>query len=276
MRAYQSNSFDAGRGNSSPSHRQNWAPNRSVYATIYDVTLGWILRKLWLGLKKLFVAIKYRIYRSWGGAFGTWRFSWFKLGLAAIAIFIVFKKDVQFSINMRAPANTPGVQREQVAKPTRTSTKQQSEMSMPNPISIISVERSAVPSIQDLDEDRVKAYIHRFTKVAQVEMQKFGIPASIKMAQGIIESKAGAVENGERTNNHFGPPLANQPYESAWENWRAHSLLLRGSYPQLFELGTSYRKWAKALKDMGYSKDKRYDEKLIETIEMYQLYLLDE
>ncbi len=275
MRAYQSNSFGADTNTNRPTHRQNRAPNRSAYATIYDVTLGWVLRKLWLGIRKLLVAVKYRLYRSWGGFFEGWRFSWFKIGLAAIAVFIVFKKDIQFSINMRAPAQVPDLQSEQMAKPTRTS-KQQSEMSMPNPIAILGVERAALPSVKEIDEERARRYIHRFTKVAQVEMRKFGIPASVKMAQGIIESRAGAVENEHKSNNHFGAPLADQPYESAWENWRAHSLLLRGSYPQLFEQEMSYRKWAKTLKELGYNKDKRYDEKLIETIEMYQLYLLDE
>jgi len=275
MRAYQSNRFGAQKGYERPTYRQNQAPHKSAYATIYDVTLGWILRKLWLGLKKLFIALKYRFHRSSGGALGRWRFSWFKLGLAVIAIFIIFKKDIQFSINMRAPEANPDVPSEQVAKPTAVS-KKANEMSMPNPIAMIAKEREVEVSVDELDEQRVKAYIHRFTKVAKVEMQKFGIPASVKMAQGIIESRAGAVENEEKTNNHFGAPLANQPYKSAWENWRAHSLLLRGSYPQLFEHGSSYRNWAKALKELEYSKDKRYDEKLIETIEKYQLYLLDE
>lgn len=275
MKTYQSNSFGNGAANNRPMHQRSSAPHKSVYVTIYDVTLGWILRKLWLGLRKLFVAIKYQFYRASGGMFTNWRFSWFKLGLAAIAIFIVFKKDVQFSINMRAPTNQGQPAPTKAAMPMNIS-NQKEEFSLGSSLPIIGRERTKTASIDELDEQRVKAYIKRFRQVAQVEMDKFGIPASIKLAQGIIESKAGAIENELETNNHFGAPLADQPYGNAWENWRAHSLLLRGSYPQLFEIGTNYRNWAKSLRELGYNKDKNYDKKLIEAIEKYQLYLLDE
>lgn len=277
MRAYQSNGFSSGSRAKQPMTRGARTPDKSVYVTIYDVTLGWILKKLWLGLKKVFVAIKYHFYKSTDGWFGGWRFSWFKIGLAAIAVFIVLKKDVQFSINMKAPVNQSGSVSEQVVKPTRTSQQGKTEeLNVTKGISIFGGDREKVTSIDDLDEQRVKGYIRRFSKVAQAEMEKFNIPASIKMAQAILESRAGEVENARQTNNHFGAPLANDNYDSAWENWRAHSLLLRGQYPQLFELGTNYKTWVKALKELGYSKDKRYDDKLMEAIEKYQLYLLDE
>lgn len=277
MKAYQSNGFSSGSRAKQPMTRGARTPDKSVYVTIYDVTLGWILKKLWQGLKKMLVAIKYQFYKSTDGWFGHWRFSWFKIGLAAIAIFIVLKKDVQFSINMKAPVNALNNSLEQVAKPTRTSQRGKAEeLNLTKGISIFGGDQAKVASIDELDEQRVQGYIRRFSKVAQAEMQKFGIPASIKMAQAILESRAGEIENARQTNNHFGPPLANDSYDSAWENWRAHSLLLRGQYPQLFELGTGYKNWAKSLKELGYSKDKHYDDKLIEAIEKYQLYLLDE
>ncbi|MDX1940381.1 MAG: glucosaminidase domain-containing protein [Saprospiraceae bacterium] len=275
MSAYQSNSFSTARRGGQPMARGNRSLDKSVYATIYDVTLGWILKKLWQGLVKLFIAIKYQFYKSTEGFFGTWRFSWFKIGLAGLAIFIVLKKDVQFSINMKAPNTLPKSSVEQVARPTQTSNRSE-ELSMAKGFSLWGKERAKIASINELDEQRVKGYIRRFTKVAQAEMGKYGIPASVKMAQGILESRAGEVENGQQINNHFGEPLAGRPYESAWENWRAHSLLLKDQYPQLFESGTNYRQWAKSLKELGYNKDKNYDDKLMEAIEKYQLYLLDE
>lgn len=275
MSAYQSNSFSTGRRSAQPMARGNRTLDKSVYATIYDVTLGWILKKLWLGLIKLFIALKYRFHKQTEGFFGTWRFSWFKIGLAGLAIFIVLKKDVQFSINMKAPNAAPKSQAEQTARPTQTSNRSE-ELSMAKGISLWGKESAKVASINELDEQRVKGYVRRFTKVAQAEMQKYQIPASIKMAQAILESRAGEVENGHQINNHFGAPLADRRYDSAWENWRAHSLLLKDQYPQLFESGTNYRQWAKSLKELGYSKDKNYDDKLMEAIEKYQLYLLDE
>jgi flagellum-specific peptidoglycan hydrolase FlgJ len=70
--------------------------------------------------------------------------------------------------------------------------------------------------------------------------------------------------------------MSDQSYGSAWENWRAHSIFLQAEYPSLFENGGSYKIWAKGLKKLRYSKDKNYDKKLIQIVEKYQLYLLDE
>ncbi len=275
MKAHQSNGFSSAGRVRQPMSRTAKALDKSVYVTIYDVTLGWILRKLWLGLRKLFVATKYQLHKSTAGFFLGWRLSWFKIGLAGIAVFIILKKDVQFSINMKAPAATLKTPAEQVPKPTRASHQTQ-ELSLSDAVSAWAGNSPKAASIEELNEQQVKGYIHRFTKVAQAEMQKFGIPASIKMAQGIVESGAGASDNARQTNNHFGVPLSGTSYDSAWENWRAHSLLLRGQYPQLFELSNSYKKWAKALKELGYNSDQHYDQKLMDVIEKYQLYLLDE
>lgn len=272
MKAHQSKGFATERRASSSVWRGAGKPGQPVYVLLYDVTLGWILRKLWVGISKIFVALRYRLHRATAGWFAGWRLSWWRLGLAVLVIFIVLKKDIQFSINMRAPAASammPAVA--PTAKPTQTSQPQSDELSLLDAIGLKGKTTPKAASVEELDEQRVQGYIHRFTKVAQVEMQKFGIPASIKMAQGIIESRAGSIQS----HNHFGAPLAEAQYNNAWENWRAHSLLLRGQYPQLFELDSSYQKWAKALKNYGYNPDKNYDKKLISVIEKYNLQRLD-
>lgn len=269
MRAGQSKGF--GISAAQPTRRSGQIPQKSVYVTIYDVTLGWLLKKLWLGLMKWWIAIKYQWHQRTAGVFGSWRFSWFKLGLAVIVIFIVLKKDIQFSINMKAPAAGLKGQNTQVT-PMRTNV---SELSVGNTLSL-GGGASQAASAADLDEQGVKNYIKRFSKVAQAEMQKYGVPASVKMAQAIVESWAGQQTATTSTNNHFGAPLASRNYENAWENWRAHSLLLRDQYASLLKEGTSYKKWAKGLKNANYNSDRKYDQKLIEVIERYQLYLLDE
>jgi flagellum-specific peptidoglycan hydrolase FlgJ len=141
---------------------------------------------------------------------------------------------------------------------------------------------------------RDERYIKRFQKVAILEMQKFGVPASIKMAQGLLESQGGQSELTRKYNNHFGIKCharscapghcANykddshkdffRAFGNAWESWRAHSLLLQGErYAHL--KGKPYQEYAHGLKKAGYATDKRYAYKIINIIERYDLTRLD-
>ena len=141
-------------------------------------------------------------------------------------------------------------------------------------------------------------YIMRFDEVAQSEMKKFGIPASIKMAQGLIESRAGTSKLATKNNNHFGMKCFStncrkghctnhtddshkdffRNFPNAWTSWRTHSKLLVSSirYKPLLKHGNDYKKWAEGLQKAGYATDKRYADKLIATIEKYELYFLDQ
>ncbi len=137
-----------------------------------------------------------------------------------------------------------------------------------------------------------QAYIDRFSKVAQTEMDKFGIPASIKLAQGLLETSNGKSRLAAENFNHFGLKCFSKScrkghcsnysddshkdffrkYKSAWESWRDHSQFLSGPrYSHLKEYGTDYKKWAKGLKKAGYATDGKYDKKLISIIELYEL-----
>lgn len=144
-----------------------------------------------------------------------------------------------------------------------------------------------------------QAYVSRFVKVAQAEMRKYGIPASIKLAQGLVETNAGASRLSTKNNNHFGMKCFSKKckkghcsnftddshkdffriYKSAWASYRSHSEMLTTTkrYRPLFELApTDYRGWAHGLSKAGYATDKQYAEKLIRTIEELQLYVYDE
>lgn len=142
-----------------------------------------------------------------------------------------------------------------------------------------------------------KAYVQRFAKVAQTEMDKFGIPASIVLAQGLLESNAGDSRLALQNNNHFGVKCFSRScrkghctnftddshkdffrkYGNAWESYRAHSHLLRANrYLPLYKLGKSdYKSWAIGLKRAGYATDKFYAEKLINLIEELNLHQYD-
>ncbi len=272
MKQHQTNRFQYSGGSTHPSAAGNRMPKGHIYATIYDVTLAWLLRKIWAGIQKMLVSLKFRWYSTAHSSGNLKRFTWWKLALVGLVIFILTKKDIQFSINMRAPLSSGKITPAKEAKAVRTNVE---EMSLANTMGLKN-NAPAVASIDELNEQAVRAYIKRFSKVAQAEMSKFGIPASIKMAQGILESEANQQESAKDRNNHFGAPLSEQYFASAWESWRAHSLLLKDQYATLFDAGNSYKKWAKGLKQAGYNRDKRYDDKLIEAIEKYQLYLLDE
>ena len=144
-----------------------------------------------------------------------------------------------------------------------------------------------------------QAYIERFAPVAVAEMNKYGIPASITLAQGLLESVAGTSKLATSTNNHFGIKCfaANcapghcrnydddhhkdffRSYETAWESYRAHSEFLAHGrrYAALFELAPDdYKGWAKGLRKAGYATDKAYANKLISLIERYELDRFDE
>jgi LysM repeat protein len=141
-----------------------------------------------------------------------------------------------------------------------------------------------------------KQYIDRFGELAISEMNRTGIPASITLAQGLLESDNGNSTLAVKANNHFGIKCHDEwkgqriyhdddrrnecfrKYESAWESYRDHSDFLRNRqrYAFLFELEpTDYKGWAKGLKKSGYATNREYAELLIRIIEENNLQVYD-
>lgn len=126
-------------------------------------------------------------------------------------------------------------------------------------------------------------------------METFGIPASIKLAQAILESGSGNSPLARESNNHFGikcstgwqgnrtyhhddnPDDCFRVYTKVEDSFRDHSeFLLRNRYAKLFELEKDdYKGWAKGLKAAGYATNPRYAELLIDLIERYDLQQYD-
>lgn len=145
-------------------------------------------------------------------------------------------------------------------------------------------------------ENTREDYIKKYYKIAIREMQSYGIPASITMAQGILESNMGNGYLATEANNHFGikchdwtgPSVRRdddaknecfRKYFQAEDSYKDHSLFLstRSRYAFLFDLkGDDYKGWAKGLKKAGYATDPKYPNKLIKIIEENELYLLDQ
>ena len=139
-------------------------------------------------------------------------------------------------------------------------------------------------------------YIETFAPLAMIEMKRYKIPASITLAQGIVESGSGLSNLSKKSNNHFGikchkgwtgPRVYHdddekgecfRKYTHPIGSFKDHSLFLktRGRYSFLFKLRKDdYKGWAKGLKKAGYATDPKYPKKLIKIVEDYQLYRYD-
>lgn len=144
--------------------------------------------------------------------------------------------------------------------------------------------------------DDTDAYIDSFYKVAIEEMYAFGIPASITLAQGILESGSGKSDLSTIAHNHFGIKCTSdyvgerylkdddkkddcfRVYEHAEASYRDHSLFLvnRGRYAFLFNFSvTDYRSWAIGLKEAGYATNPNYPQLLIDVIQQNRLFEYD-
>lgn len=145
--------------------------------------------------------------------------------------------------------------------------------------------------------ERVANYINTYAEIAKEEMLEYGIPASITLSQGILESGAGNGELTRKAKNHFGIKCHTgwkggrvyhdddkrqecfRKYKDAKYSFRDHSLFLteRSRYSDLFKLKKDdYKGWARGLKKAGYATDPKYPHKLIGIIERYNLQKYDE
>ena len=142
----------------------------------------------------------------------------------------------------------------------------------------------------------VDKYIDKYASIAMDEMRKSKIPASITLAQGILESGSGNGRLAKEANNHFGIKCHGwkgakiyhdddraqecfRKYKEAASSYRDHSEFLtsRKRYSKLFKLKIDdYGGWAKGLKAAGYATDRKYPQKLIDLIQRYQLYRYDD
>jgi flagellum-specific peptidoglycan hydrolase FlgJ len=140
------------------------------------------------------------------------------------------------------------------------------------------------------------SYIRKYASIAVKEMHEYKIPASITLAQGILESGKGRSELALKSNNHFGIKCHRgwtgervyhdddekgecfRKYQYPETSYNDHSLFLtqRGRYAFLFDYNIrNYKKWAYGLRKAGYATDRKYPSKLLKIIKEYQLYEFD-
>jgi flagellum-specific peptidoglycan hydrolase FlgJ len=177
--------------------------------------------------------------------------------------------DEKQSAEKKSPAKK---KREKQAKRERTKSKR-------TPDWVTKLPKSAMSEQQ--------LFILKYYQVAQQEQAKFGIPASIKLAQAIVETNAGKSRLYKKANNAFGikgvgpagfiradddaPRERFRKYKSVWQSFRDHShFLQQPRYARLYR-NKNYRDWAKGLKQCGYATSRTYAKALIRTVEYYEL-----
>ena len=159
---------------------------------------------------------------------------------------------------------------------------------------------SSLKTISDVEntvEQKINFYVKKYAPAATKNMRFFKIPASITLAQGILESGYGEGTLAKKANNHFGIKCHKEwkgksithdddekdecfrSYKNPLRSYRDHSLFLvdRDRYSSLFTLNRKdYKGWAIGLKAAGYATDPKYADKLISLIERFNLTRFDE
>lgn len=241
------------------------------------------------------------------------RLHWFKLCIIGLLLFVIFKKDFSFSIDLNNPGPTettypqaepPQPVRQETPPKRETFTERGKQATTPTKSEAVQDRfdfssliaetlgsNSLADQLQELPSDVVERYVKRFGRVARSEQDKFGIPASITIANALLHSRAGQHDAAVRANNHFGLPCTTdwqgqewtyerrcyRHYENAWTSFRDHSFYLTtGKFAPLRQLSsTDYRAWAKALAEKGFSEADDLAEQLISLIERLELHRLD-
>ncbi len=233
---------------------------------------------------------------------GTYvRTHWFQLGLGAILLFVVFKKDLSFQINLNAPGH---IEEEESSQPVRRkdperkreiftekatdatgSAGELSRMEL-TPLSFGGASKTYLQRLASIDDATKRAYLSRFARVAQGEQKKYGVPASVLLATAMLMSQAGASEAALKGNNHFSLPCTQdwkgdsgqysgaclRHYENAWTSFRDCSFFLTtGPNARLCPDNNNHKEWAKALGKMGFPGGADFPDQVVTVIETFGL-----
>lgn len=246
--------------------------------------------------------------------------NWFQLLCLGLVLHLLFSRDISIQFNLHSidgvaqkaayqftPTPTPQPQSmivptkyESEKRTTEKSKKDNKANNFSNLTFILSPDyakqKKIDPEIVREKKQHVLNYVHHFSSVAMEEMAQYGIPASITLAQGLLESNAGDSRLSMESNNHFGIKCRSKcrdctcrnytdddiydmfrVFDSSLESFREHSKLLTSKrYSHLLKLKkTDYKKWAHGLKKAGYATDKHYADKLIKIIETLNLQKYD-
>lgn len=231
------------------------------------------------------------------------RSHWFQIGVVAILLFVVFKKDLSFQINLNAPKQTEQeeeesrqpVRREESLQKREVFTERVAAPETKNsdvsrmdiaPLSLGKTSKTALERLASVDDGVKRAYLQRFAKVAQGEQKKYGVPASVLLATAMLMSQAGESEAARNGNNHFALPCTSdwkgtngqyggkclRHYENAWTSFRDCSFFITtGANAQFCPKDGSDQDWAKALGKMGFAGGENFAGQVLRVIEAFDL-----
>lgn len=291
---FESDHFDTQRrknqsgSNAGRKKKSNLSPSLFTVESPEHLPLPQLLRLAWQRLRRNWVAFRFQANR--------WTFGVLKprtiiqLAIAAGTGLYFFGPESGTAMLQRSGTATHVWARE-------TNLDVGAEEAIERPVKKTKPKNEAAPvAADDLLREQSLDYIERYKQTARGEMEKYGIPASISLAQGLIESRAGTSKLAVNNNNHFGMKCFAKncgkghcsnftddshkdffrKFKSPWDSWRAHSqLLASGRYAKLKRHGRDYRAWANGLQSAGYATDRGYAKKLIGIIERYDLHRYD-
>lgn len=229
---------------------------------------------------------------------------WLRIGVIGLFCFLLNQKQLDLSIQLGLPdgEQLPVQERLEPLPPSTAPqpvvSEQPSILTEANPhptgndqLTIVPTGSSGERSILALDAHSVRAFLQRFVAVARTEQEKYGVPASITLAAGLLQSQAGQGKLVKEANNFFalsctqdwsGASVQQQgrcyrAYQNAWTSFRDHSLYVTtGAYSALPALGPdNYRQWAVALEKTGYPGGRGIGQQLLGLVEAWQLHQYD-
>lgn len=252
-----------------------------------------LLLKLLKSTRTPFISGKHQFIKKYKEYFGKQPFPWFKLSLLALGLYMLLQKDMHFQVNMKAPEQVFSDDRQENEPAALSMSLTHLGEALRGAAFSKEVTPTTSASALPYSKEVVAQYVQRFSRIAIMEMQKYKIPASVKMGQAILASQAGGHLLSNKYNNHFGtlcsqesascvPYQSNgtsvniKSYKSAWDAWRDHSeMISKGKYASLTAHGKDYKKWAAGIAEIGYGNNQEYSKQLIQIIELYGLADLD-
>ncbi len=232
---------------------------------------------------------------------GYLRTNWIKIGLAALLLIILMKKDLSFSVDLNAPDPSP-IEDEMLAPPASSKgTKKEilsekrteadkTQLSMAPLENLLSEKEERIDKFWTIEEYDKEEFINRFTHVAENEQLKYGVPASVILASGLLMSEAGNTSLSREGNNFFALPCTAdwmgqegyhggkcfRYYENAWTSFRDNSLYLTTYlFPGKQLPADDYKGWVTALEQVKYGDEPNLAAQLAKIIDHYDLHELD-
>lgn len=216
--------------------------------------------------------------------------NWFRIFLIGAAIYVMFQKDLSFTVNFNAPFQQEKEEIPALAEQEKEQYTTESKQLAKVKGSLNKFELPLFPSkasrheeqkaLDQVDEKTQMSYLKRFAHVAISERKKYGIPSSVILASALLHSAAGQNSTAQTSNNHFGmrDTAGNLlRFDNAWSSFRAHSkYITTGRFEELRDLTSiDYTGWNAGLQKLQFKNNPHLADQLNKIIDKFQLYELD-